>query len=174
MTALPSFNDVSKLFNTPKPEDRSMNRSLFPHETRCLQYITDPVACDQLFEGGFPCAHTWISTQRVGSQLLIAKSKSATFKQDLNGLLDDDDDDDTTARERRKASNDDDDSNMSTDNLLEYSLDSLKGNLGSKIAKDAFCLLGPHEKFALQHPIFQLSMIVSQASPFLLVIISLT
>ena len=53
-------------------------------------FLIANVAYDTLFKDGFLYTHTWIPTQQTGSQLLIAKSRSMTFKQDLKRVLDDD------------------------------------------------------------------------------------
>jgi hypothetical protein len=61
---------------------------------RCCIIFTDitiaAVPHNNLFEDGFPYTYNWITAQRSGSQLLVAKSKSEAFKKDLKRVLDDD------------------------------------------------------------------------------------
>jgi hypothetical protein len=45
---------------------------------------------DQLVKDGFPYAHSWMSTQHGDSQILVAKSKSATARSNLKRATEDD------------------------------------------------------------------------------------
>jgi hypothetical protein len=44
---------------------------------------------DQLVKDGFPYTHNWMSAQHGDSQILIAKSKSLTARNDLKRAMED-------------------------------------------------------------------------------------
>jgi hypothetical protein len=44
----------------------------------------------QLVKDGFPCSHNWMSAQHGDSQILVAKSKSATARSDLKRAMEND------------------------------------------------------------------------------------
>jgi len=68
---------------------------------------TDTDTPASLFEHGFPYTHDLIKTEQDGSQLKLAKSKSATVRQDLKRVLDD-----ATADSEAKRRKADDDSKV--------------------------------------------------------------
>jgi hypothetical protein len=44
---------------------------------------------EQLVKDGFPYSHNWMSSQHGDTQILVAKSKSATARRDLKRVMED-------------------------------------------------------------------------------------
>jgi hypothetical protein len=44
---------------------------------------------ERLVKDGFPYSHNWMSSQHGDTQILVAKSKSATARRDLKRVMED-------------------------------------------------------------------------------------